>query len=127
MSEPPALSEKQDAFSNNENEIAFVAKSTENQAPKSIENSTPIQPEVPAGLKRIEDQSTQQTEPEVAFPPVLQKTQTTPAEIVKPISQEYIQKGAKISSLTHIALETFRELQRKLALHYQKMKERTSS
>lgn len=66
-------------------------------------------------------------EQEVALPPVLQENQTSQTEVAKPVSPEYIHKGARISSLTHVALETFRDLQRKLAVHYQKMKQGTSS
>jgi len=127
MIEPPAFSDREGAFSNNENEVAPVAKSTENLSSNSIENPPLHQPEILEEAKNFEEQSNRQSEPEAVLPPVLQEKQTSQIEVVKPISQEYIHKGAKISSLTHVALETFRELQRKLALHYQKMKKRTSN
>ncbi len=126
MPETPASSESPQN-SSSEGAIASEALETKNES--SIENPVQNQPGTAEKLNPLEGEPVRvnsEIEQEVALPPILQETQTPQTEVAKPVSPDYIDKGAKTSSLTHVALETFRDLQRKLTLRYQRMKQGTS-
>lgn len=128
MSELTANSESQQVVPS-ASEAPIVANPSETQLPNSVVNSREGQPQFAETLKQPEGarpQANQQPEQVVALPLVLQGSSTVPTVVARPISPKYIQKGAKVSSLTHLAIKTFQELQSKLVAHYQKMKQGVS-
>lgn len=84
---------------------------------------TPTPPET---LARAETPQTTEEKVDVALPPELQPEAVVanPAEtkVVSTTPSIYINKGKTRSNLTSVAVATFLDLQRKLALHYQKLK-----
>lgn len=125
MSELTANSESQHVAPS-ASEAPIAANPSETQLPNSVVNSREGQPQFAETLKQPEGahpQANQQPEQAVALPPILQGSPSVPTEVAKPVSADYIDKGAKISSLTHTAIKTFQELQSKLVAHYQRMKQ----
>lgn len=90
------------------------------EKPSPLAREFPIRSEVPPKEipKPVEEKE------KIVLPPVLQadrKVQEIPPSVA-PVSDKYLSKGPSVSKYTNFALTTFRQLQRKLELHYQKMR-----
>lgn len=102
------------------------------ETPPSLNNSETTAPnERPAVIEPIKlEVNSSEAPKEIAtpLPPILQPDSegsigsTTVAPTAAPTG--LVHKGARVSGLTNVALRTFAALQRKLAAHYQKLREK---